>query len=495
MATAQERLVIGWNLIKTGDLKGAREFFRGQTQAEPSFAQAWYLLGAVNQLQGNIDESLANYERVLQLDPNHVEALNNMGVAFQSRGMVAEAASCLRLAIHNKPEHAQAHSNLGNALKDQGNLDDAVACYQRAIQIDPTFFDAHNNLGNGLRAQGRLADSVRCYEQALQLRPGNPQMHLSRALSWLQMGDFDRGWAEYETRLKCKEYAIPAFEQPRWDGGPLEGRTILLYADHGLGDTLQFIRYAPFVKDRGGRVIVACQARIARLMASCAGVEHVVVEASPIPDFDVYAPLMSLPLIFGTTLSSIPARVPYLSVDADQIRRWSALVGSREAFTIGIAWQGNPRHARDRERSFRLAELETVAQTPGIRLLSLQGVHGLEQLKEVESRFAVNSLGEEFSDFMDIAAAMHSLDLVITPDTSLAHLAGALGIRVWVAVSFAADWRWLEERSDSPWYPSMRLFRQKRWGEWGGVFERMKAELSAILGTSEIAPGDPRLHS
>ena len=249
MASAQEKLVIGWNLIQAGDLAGARECFRGLTQAEPAFAQAWYLLGAVNQVQGNIDESLANYERVLELDPNHVEALNNLGVALQSRGRITEAAACLRTALRNKPDYAEAHSNLGNALKDQGNLDEAIACYQRAIELNPNFFDAHNNLGNGLRAQGHLADSVRCYEQALKLKPRNPEMHLSRALSWLQMGDFDRGWAEYEWRLKCKEYTIPALEQPRWDGGSLDGRTILLYADHGLGDTLQFVRYAPLVKD------------------------------------------------------------------------------------------------------------------------------------------------------------------------------------------------------------------------------------------------------
>jgi Tfp pilus assembly protein PilF len=493
MATAQERLVIGWNLIQSGNLAGAREFFRAITQAEPSFAQAWYLLGAVNQLQGNIPESMANYERVIRLDPNHVEALNNLGVALQSRGMVAEAAACLRIALGIKPDYAEAHSNLGNALKDQGNLDAAVACYQRAIQIDPSFFDAHNNLGNGLRAQGHLASSVSCYEQALRLKPEDPQIHLSRALSWLQMGDFKRGWAEYEWRLQCKEYAIPAFEKPLWDGRSLSGRTILLYADHGLGDTLQFIRYAPLVRERGGRVIVACQKKIARLIASCAGVEQIVVEGSPIPEFAVYAPLMSLPMIFGTTLSSVPANVPYLSADANEIIRWRAELGSSGGFKIGVIWQGNPQHRRDRERSFRLAELETLAQTPGVSLLSLQGIHGLEQLKDVERHFTVTSLGERMSDFMDIAAVMHSLDLVIAADTSLAHLAGALGVPVWVAVSFAPDWRWLQNRSDSPWYPSMRLFRQEKWAEWDAVFQRMTDELRVTMSTRETHSRDPVL--
>ena len=364
MATAQERLVIGWNLIQAGDLTGAREFFRGLTQTEPSFVQAWYLLGAVNQLQGNITESLANYERVLRLDPNNVEALNNLGVALQSVGMPDEAAASLRIALWNKPDYAEAHSNLGNALKDQGDLEGAVACYRRAIEIDPNYFDAYNNLGNGLRAQGHLAESVSCYEKALELKPGDPQMHLNRALAWLQMGDFERGWPEYEWRLKCKEYAIPAFQQPQWDGAPLEGRTILLYADHGLGDTLQFIRYAPLVKERGGHVIVACRKPIARLVASCPGVQQVIPEGSLVPEFAVYAPVTSLPMIFGTTLSSVPARVPYLAADAALVSRWRDELSSPGAFKIGVAWQGNPRYRRDSERSFRLSKAGERRQDP-----------------------------------------------------------------------------------------------------------------------------------
>ncbi len=482
--TPNEELATGWSLIQAGDLPGARDHFRRLTEDEPSFVQAWYLLGSVNQLLGNITESLASYERVLRLDPNHVAALNNLGVALQSVGMPDESAASLRIAIRNKPDYAEAHSNLGNALKDQGDLEGAVACYRRAIEIDPNYFDAYNNLGNGLRAQGQLAESVRCYEKALELKPGNPQMHLNRALAWLQMGDFERGWPEYEWRLKCNEYAIRAVPpQPRWDGGPLEGRTILLYADHGLGDTLQFIRYAPLVRERGGRVIVQCQQSIAGLVASCAGIDQVVVEGSPLPEFAVYAPLMSLPMIFGTTLSSVPAGAAYLTADAELISRWRARLGQPGAFKIGVAWQGNPRHRRDRERSFRLSKLETVAKIPGVELFSLQGIFGLEQLSEVEDRFVIDNLGERLADFREIAAVMQSLDLVIVPDTALAHLAGAVGVPVWVALAFAPDWRWLDERTDSPWYPSMRLFRQKRWGDWDEVFERMAKELRPLIAT------------
>jgi Tfp pilus assembly protein PilF len=481
MNTNQERMAIAWKMVQSGDLAGARQHLLGLTDADPALAQAWYLLGSVNQLLGNAAESLANYERVLRLEPDHVATLNNVGVALHALGMPREAAASLRIAIRIKPDYAEAHSNLGNSLKDQGDLDGAVACYRRAIEIDSSYFDAYNNLGNGLRAQGHLAESVTCYERALELKPDNPEMHLNRALAWLQMGDFERGWREFEWRLKCRDYAIPPIAAPRWDGRPLDGKTILLYADHGFGDTIQFIRYAPLVRDCGGRVIVACQKPIARLMASCPGVEQVVPEGSLLPEFIVYSPVMSLPLAFGMTLSSVPARIPYLSADGELIDRWRTQLGSSPSFKIGVAWQGNPTYRRDRERSFRLVDLERVAKIPGVELVSFQRIHGVEQIGEVQSCFAVKSIGEKLNDFMDTAAAMQSVDLMITPDSSLGHVAGALGVPVWLALSFAADSRWLQGRTDTPWYPSMRLFRQARWGDWAQVFEQMAVELPRLI--------------
>jgi Tfp pilus assembly protein PilF len=480
MATTQDKLAVGWKLIQLGDLPHAREHFHSLTQADPMLVEAWYALGGIDQLQGNIALAITSYTRVLELDCDHVETLNNLSVALQSQGKADEASACLRRAIHIKPEYAEAHSNLGNSLKDQGKLEEAITCYERAIELNPNYFDAYNNLGNALRASGQLARSVSCYDQALRLIPDHPLVHLSRALSWLQMGDFERGWPEYEWRLRCKEYAIPAFRQPRWDGSPLQGRSILLYAEYGFGDTIQFIRYAPHVRERGGYVILACKKPIARLMTACAGVEQVVSEGDVLPEFTVYAPLMSLPLSFGTTLSSVPANVPYIATDVELKNRWSTEIGMPDSFKIGVVWQGNPDYRQDRERSFRLAQLEGIARIPGVQLLSFQRVFGVEQLREVEGRFSVLDVGGKTSDFMDIAAALQSLDLVIAPDTSIAHLAGALGVRVWVALAFAPDSRWLEERSDSPWYPSMRLFRQKRRGNWDEVFEQMVVELRGL---------------
>jgi tetratricopeptide (TPR) repeat protein len=485
MATIRELLAIGEQFIQAGDLPRADHVIRKILEFDPSVAAAWYLLGVVNQLRGKLVDSVANYEQVLRLEPNHHQALNNLAVALQAQGRVNEAEACLRRALHVKPDHAEAHSNLGNLLQDQEKLDEAVACFRRALHFRPDYFDAHNNLGNALRAQARLAEAVACYDQALLLQPDHPQVHLSRALCRLQMGDFEQGWAEYEWRLKCKDFAIPAFRQPVWDGAPLDGRAILLYADHGLGDTLQFIRYAPLVRERGGRVILHCQQSLAKLAASCPGIEQVIVEGALLPEFEVFVPLMSLPRILGTTLDSVPAEVPYLKADESLAGQWSGELDPARGFKIGIAWQGNPRYRRDRERSFRLAQLEPVARLADVRLFSLQKGFGTEQLGEVGGRFAVTDLGGRPADFMEIAAVMRHLDLVIAPDTSLAHLAGALGVPVWVALSCASDWRWLADRLDSPWYPTMRLFRQTTSGDWDEVFERIASALEVRIRTEE----------
>ena len=329
-----------------------------------------------------------------------------------------------------------------------------------------------------LRAQGKLTESVATYERALQVKPDHPQVRMSRATLLAPDGRVRRGWAEYEWRLKCKEFSIPAFREPLWDGSPLEGRTILLYADHGMGDSIQFIRYAQMVEARGGRVVVACQQPLARLMATCPGVDEVVAEGSLLPDFACYAPLMSLPRILGTSLATIPGEVPYLTADSTLVEQWHRELAPGGGFRIGIAWQGNPRYRRDHQRSFRLAQLEPLAQVAGVRLFSLQKGVGTDQIADVNERFAVSDFGGRFTDFMDTAALIRNLDVVITLDSSLAHLAGALGVPTWVAIPVAADWRWLTDRVDSPWYPTMRLFRQKGWGDWDEVFTRMAAELS-----------------
>ncbi len=393
MSTIHEALAVGWTSYHAGDFPGAERIFRHVLEVDPAAAQVWYLLGTVIQVQGKLGEAVAHYQQALRLQPDFAEVLNNLAVALQAQGKVDEATACLRRAVQLKPDYADAHSNLGNALQFDGKLNEAEACYRHALALNPDNPDTHHNLGNLRRATGCLAEAMTCYDQALELKPNFAQVHLSRSLLRLQMGDFAQGWSEYEWRFQCKEYAIPALRQPRWDGSRLDDRTILLYADHGLGDTLQFMRYAPLVCERGGRVLVACRKPLARILASCPGVSRVISEGATLPEFEVFAPLMSLPRILGTTLATVPARVPYLVADPALVARWRAELGQFGGFKVGIAWQGNSQYCKDRHRSFRLDQFEPLTRLDGVRLVSLQKGFGTEQIREVADRIAVIDLG------------------------------------------------------------------------------------------------------
>jgi hypothetical protein len=307
----------------------------------------------------------------------------------------------------------------------------------------------------------------------------------------------EQGWTDYEWRFKCKRFgSLPPFHAPLWDGSPLEGRTILIHAEGGLGDTLQFIRYAPLVHRRGGRVILVCQPPLVRLLSLSRGlgVERLLAQGDPLPEYDVHASLLSLPGLLGTTLESVPTDVPYLDAEPQLVESWRRRLGSYPGFKVGIAWQGNPKHCGDRFRSSPLVQFAPVARVPGVHLLSLQKGAGREQLPALQGRFPVTDLGSHLGDFLDTAAVMKSLDLVISVDTAIAHMAGALGIPVWVALPFAPDWRWLLDREDSPWYPTMRLLRQTRPSWWEDVFHRIAEALQQRL-AAPPGRGRPRSKS
>jgi hypothetical protein len=287
-------------------------------------------------------------------------------------------------------------------------------------------------------------------------------------------GNFAQGWPEYDWRRWHKDVARP-FPQPLWDGSPLKGRTLLLHAEQGLGDTLQFIRYSARVPRDGGRVVLECQPALLPLLRGLPGLDQVLPLGAALPPFDVQAPLPSLPGLFGTTADSIPAEVPYLRADPERVGQWRRELGPGDGFTVGIAWQGNPKNKGDRRRSVALSRFVPLAEVPGVRLCSLQVGAGTEQLAGAD--FPLLDLGSRLTDFVDTAAAVSCLDLVVCVDTALAHLAGALGKPVWLAVASAPDWRWLLGRPDSPWYPTLRLFRQPSPGDWQSVFAQLAAAL------------------
>jgi hypothetical protein len=447
---------------------------------------SWHIqndLGTNLQDQGRVAEAVAAYRRAVELKPDFADAHNNLGTALQDLGRIAEAGACYRRALEFQPNFAEAHSNLGNVYKAQGSLAEAIACYRRALHLAPELADAHNNLGAALEQQGNLSEALVAYEQAVRLRPDFAEAHWNRAQLWLLAGDFGRGWPEYEWRWRIRGLTPPSLSQPIWDGRPLRGKTILLHAEQGLGDTFQFIRYARAAKHGGGRVIVLCQKPLRAILGGCREVDQLVDEATSSVSFDVWCSLMSLPRVLGTTLETIPAAIPYLAAAPDLLAQWDGRLRGHDGFRIGIGWQGHRRYHRDRDRSIPLHCFASLASIPRVRLVSLQKNAGREQMAEVA--FPVADLGDEVDGasgpFMDTAAIMLQMDLVITSDTALAHLAGALGVPVWVALPVVPDWRWMLHRADSPWYPTMRLFRQETRGDWRDVFDNIRNAVQALM--------------
>jgi tetratricopeptide (TPR) repeat protein len=480
--------VAGWHyrlavvLHARGRIAESLAGFRQAVQLDPSFAAAHFNLGLVLKEQGQLEAARESLEQALRLHPGSARAHNNLGVVLRRQGQLAEALREHQEALRLDPGSAETHSDLGNVFKELDQPDRAADCYRQALALKPDMAEAHYNLGMMLRDQGQLEETVASLQQAIACKPDFAAAHAVLGTVLLLRGDFERGWPEYEWRLRLS----PALSrQPVWDGSNLAGRAILLYAEQGLGDTFQLVRYAALVKERGGTVVVECQKPLARILTGQAGIDHVVPRGSPPPcPVDVYAFLLSLPGIFGTSLGTIPGRVPYLRADPVLVERWRAELTGWTGLKIGIAWQGEPRHYADRQRSIPLAHFATLAQRAGVQLVSLQKGPGSEQMGQVSGTFSVIDLGPRLDEaagpFMDTAAVMMSLDLVIAADTAVAHLAGALGVPVWLALHRVPDWRWLLDRPDSPWYPTMRLFRQDKQGDWAGVFERMAAEIAAI---------------
>jgi len=477
---------LGTVLQNRNDLAAAVACLQKALALKPDLAEAHNNLGLVLRKMGRLDEAAAHYERAVALRPDYAEAWSNFGVLLRQMGKLEESAACFVKALHLRPGSAEAFDNLGNTLRDMGRLAESVACHERALALRPDGAQAHNNLGYTLRKQGKLAESRASYEQALHLDPGSPDIRWNLSLLDLLEGNLTDGWLHYEVRFEREENRPRSFPKPAWRGEPLNGARILLHAEQGLGDSMQFLRYVPLVHAAGGRVILNVPRALHRLAARLSGVDTLTVDDEPLPPFDWHCPLMSLPLAFRTTLDSIPAQIPYLTVPEEARQTLDDLHGPKREPRIGLVWSGNPRCTEDQIRSLSLSNFTPLFNLPGLRFFSLQMGAAAAQLRAIDA--PVTDLSPAIGDMADTAALIMGLDLIITVDTSVAHLAGALGKPTWTLIPFAPDWRWLTEREDSPWYPTMRLFRQDAFGDWESVIHKVRARLAALAGTTGSIP-------
>ncbi len=456
-----------------------------------NFPEAHNNMGNALAALGNFDEAVTSYRKALELRPEYSDAHYNMGAALTANGETDAAIETYSTAVVLDPKTPEKHYNLGNLYLMTGQLAEAETCYTNAIHLNSDYLDAINNLGSVVQSLGRLEDAEICFRRGLTIEPESADVHWNLSLALLQKGEYEEGWKEYEWRWKNPTFTTPwrDFEQPQWDGADLDGKTILIHAEQGIGDTLEFVRYASLVSDRGGRVIVECRPPLRRLLETVKGVETVIERGDTLPDFECHVPMMSLPGIFRTTVDSIPDQVPYLSVPEGA--NPDGRLGQDKAVKVGFVWAGSPTREADSLRSCKLDSFQVLFDVPGITFYSLQVGERAEELNQSDDTQNVIDLGSAFTDFADAAAAVDGLDLVLSVDTAAAHLAGALAKPVWVALSFSGGYLWMQDREDSPWYPGLRLFRQPKWGDWTSVFQRIRGELEelAAKGTREKPAG------
>lgn len=468
-----------------GNLEHAIACFQHAIRLQPTAVFTHRNLGDVLHLTGRNEEAIASYQAAIALAPTEAGSHNNLGNVHLSLGRLEEAAACYERAVQYDPRLLQAQSNLGDVLTKLDQPERGLACAQRVLELDPRFPDGHLNMGVSYWRMGKFAEAEACYRRAIACRPDFADAHLNLGLLLLLHRRYEEGWREYDWYRRSTAYTTRQreFATPAYDGSPLAGKTIFAYADQGFGDTLQFIRFLPrlLAHSRAGRVLVEVQRRLIPLLQQLGNeqIEFVPQDGSlPVPAHDFHIPLFNLPLALHCYEPEASA-IPHLKVDAQKRAEWRARLASTDTPRIGIAWAGNPIQADDRRRSMTPENFRPILQVPGITFVSLQ-IEPPGPLPPVIREAGVLDLREHIVDFADSAALLAELDLIITVDTSIAHLAGTLGRSVWTLVSFVPDWRWGLGPSDTAWYPSMRLFRQPQAGDWASVVEEVSAALQKL---------------
>lgn len=506
-----------------GDLHTAISSYKEALRWNPEFTEVHCNLGNILNEMGRSMEALDSYKEALRLKPDYAEAYFNLGNTLQTLGHFEKAVPCYHDAIRNKPGFNEAYTNLSAALYELGEFDEglnsahkavqlkpdnpytlnilgnlykqtdhyqqAKRCFQQAIQLKPDFAEPYNNLGSTYLATRELDKALSHYNKALALLPDFVEARWSRSLLYLLTENFKEGWLDYEWRWKKKDFVKikRRYTQPQWDGTPLPDKTILIYAEQGYGDTIHFIRYVPLVKQHVKNVIVEAHKPLIKLLSSCSGIDQLISLGTAPPEFDLHIPLLSLPGIFQTDLNNIPDNNPYLSIPKGLKTDTSLVSNVKSRLKIGIVWAGNPDHKNDRNRCCPVSQFLKLQQIPEVTLFSLQKGPQKLDLHNINAQNEIVDLSHVINDFSDTAVIIKKLDLIITVDTAVAHLAGALNHPVWILLPYVPEWRWFLKRDDSPWYPSMRLFRQTQHGNWEGVFNKVIRNLSPIVKKSNYS--------
>ncbi len=431
-------------------------------------------------------EALASYDRALIVRPDYAEAHFNRGNTLRELKRLEEALASYDRALKVRPDYTKALFNRGITLHELRRFDEALVSYDRALKVRPDYAEAHNSRGNILKELKRFEEALASYDRALKVRPDYADAHCNEALCRLLIGDFGRGWEKHKSRWETEQRRNEKrnFAHPLWVGSnEIAGKTILLHAEQGFGDTIQFSRYVPLVVDRAARVILEVPETLHGLMSTLPGTAQIISRGEPLPDFDIHCPLLSLPLAFGTRLETVPSETPYLYPSSQAVMKWNARLGPRSHPRIGLAWSGNPIHTNDQNRSISLRALISLLDMEAT-FVSLQKDVRADDMTVLQGRSDLLHFGDELNSFSDTAALISTLDLILSVDTSVAHLAGALAKPVWVLLPFIPDWRWLLDREDSPWYPTARLFRQDDTRQWNNVIVRVHAALHDYVRSS-----------
>ncbi|MDJ1182633.1 tetratricopeptide repeat protein [Roseofilum casamattae] len=470
-------VVARFNLGNAFKIDGQRDeaiaTYESLLELEPNYAGAHTNLGLLYQEQDRLDRAKQAYQTALEIDPNQIEALYNMGNLYKEQKDFDTAISYYQKAIALQPNFAEAWLNLGNSYYSQDNLSEAIAHYRRAAQINPNYTEAYYTSGNALVEQGCIAEAILDYYRALRVNSAEVRAHMGLAFALLAQGNLKQGFTEYEWRLQTPELSGRTFTQPAWDGSPLNGKTLLLHAEQGFGDSLQMLRYLPWVQEKGAKIIFECRQPLHRLFSLVPDIDTLLAPGEALPEHDCHSSLMSLPHLSGTTLATIPAP---LSLELLSIPEPLLLPDTPSKTKVGIVWQGHPEHPQNHRRSCPLSEFSAIFDTPNTEFYSLQKEVG-ERDRDLLETHNIHPFPNPCQDFLDTAQTIRQLDLVVTIDTAVAHLAGTLGKPTWVLLHFSCDWRWMFVRLDSPWYPSIRLFRQSQPQDWSTVIAQVKQAL------------------